>query len=98
MNVRVAGDVAAAERDLRAIWGGALCVTAAERSYAELAAIQQEIDATAEEIGLTTSNVDEVTGSVEVEVVVDHAGLQAHFDDRHGREVVRVVPWLVATG
>lgn len=98
VNVRVAGDVAAAERELRPIWGGALCVSAAERPHAELAEIQQEIDASAEEIGMTSSRVDDITGTVEVEVVVDDSGLQTQYDDRHGPGAVRVVPWLAAVG
>jgi hypothetical protein len=94
VNVRVSGEVDAAERDLREIWGGALCVTAADRSQAELAAIQSEIDETAEAIGMVSSTVDDVTGVVEVEVVVDDAALQEEYDARHGPGTVVVTAWL----
>jgi len=95
VNVRVTGDVAAAERDLREVWGGALCVASADRTHAELAAIQTEISATAETVGMTSSSIDDVTGTVEVEVVVDAAGLQADYDERYGRGAVVVTAWLM---
>ena len=98
VNVRVSGDVGAAERDLRAIWGGALCVTAAEHSLAELASIQREIDAGARAIDMTWTSVDEVTGTVEVEVVVDDTGLQDQYDARYGPGTVVVSAWLVPVG
>jgi hypothetical protein len=94
VNVRVSGDIGAAERDLRALWGGALCVSAAELSYAELAAIQTEIDSTAETIGMVRSNVDEVNGTVEVEAVVADAGLEDGYDSRYGPGTVVVTGWL----
>jgi hypothetical protein len=61
---------------------------------AELAAIQAEIDATAEEIVMLQSNVDEVNGTVEVEVVVADGGLQEDYDSRYGPGTVVVTGWL----
>jgi hypothetical protein len=94
VNVRIAGDVEAAERDLRSIWGGALCVSQAERPLAELAAIQAEIDATARTIGMLSSHVDNVIGIVAVEIVVDDAPLQEEYDVRYGPGTVVVDAWL----
>jgi hypothetical protein len=96
--VHVTGDVAAAERDLREIWGGALCVSSAEHTQAELAAIQADIDETAEAIGLTSSSTDVVTGVIRVEVVVDDGTLQADYDERFGPDRVVVTSWLVPVG
>lgn len=94
LNVRVTGDVAEAERDLRAIWGGALCVSQAERSSAELQQIQQEVGDSAE---ISNSGVNEITGTVEVAVFVDD-GLQAQLDERYGPGVVDVQALLEPTG
>lgn len=86
LNVRVTGDVDDAERDLRAIWGGALCVSRAERTSAELQAIQEEISSSEDIAG---SGLDEVEGTVRVWAFVDD-GLQAELDERYGPGVVTV--------
>jgi hypothetical protein len=94
LNVRVTGDPAAAERDLRELWGGALCVSTALRTQAELTAIQNEISADSVAIGITTTSVDDVTGTIAVEVIVDDGTLQSTYDDRYGPGLVRVTSWL----
>jgi hypothetical protein len=94
LNVRVAGDPAAAERDLREIWGGALCVTAAVHTEDELLAIQHEIGADPESIGLISSSVRSETGVIEVMVALDDGTLQATYDVQYGPGLVRVVSWL----
>ena len=43
VNVRVTGDPAAAEAELREVWGGGLCVSRAEYTDEELRAIQKEV-------------------------------------------------------
>jgi hypothetical protein len=94
LNVRVTGDVAVAEADLRATWGGALCVTRAEHTEAELTAIQNEISRDAAAIRMSSSSVDSVTGTIEVMVVIDDGSLQATYDVRYGPGLVRVTSWL----
>lgn len=84
------GDLERHERDLRAIWGGALCVAQAERSEAELDAIQQEIG---EVEGFMWSGRTTVDNNVELGVVIDD-GIQAEMDERYGEGVVVVVPEL----
>lgn len=86
LNVRVTGDIEAAERDLREVWGGALCVSQAERTLDELRSIQREIDDSGETVG---SGIDESAGRVRAEVYVD-GGLQAEYDERYGPGVVEV--------
>lgn len=98
LNVRVTGDVAAAERDLREIWGGALCVTAAEYTEAQLLEIQSEIGEDTQSIRLLTSSVDSQTGTLEVMVTLDDGTLQATYDLRYGPGVVRVNSWLRPVG
>ena len=56
VNVAVTGDVEAAEAELREIWGGALCVSEAPYTDAELQRIQREVD---EVPGMTSSGTDD---------------------------------------
>jgi hypothetical protein len=90
LNVRFTGDLERHERALRAIWGGALCVSPGERTWAELedlrAALHDELDP----LG---SSVDERAGQVHLEVIVDD-GLQAELDQRYGPGLVRVAAQL----
>lgn len=88
LNVRVTGDVAAAERDLRTVWGGALCVSGAERTYAELASIQQEIWASRDS-QTSGAGLDVRRAVVVVSVFIDD-GLQAEYDQRYGTGTVVV--------
>ena len=51
LNVRTTADIAVAEQALREMWGGALCVSHAERTYAELRRIQTELMDTGPALG-----------------------------------------------
>jgi hypothetical protein len=94
LNVRVTGDVEDAERDLREVWGGALCVSPAERSLDELTDIQTEIGDDLSDGGLLQSTgVDQVHGVVEVTAFLD-GGLQAQLDDRYGPGLVTLTALL----
>jgi hypothetical protein len=90
LDVRVTGDVADAERELRTVWGGALCVSPAERTVAELSSIQREIMASGD---ARSSSVDETRGTVEVTVFIDD-GRQADYDERYGPGTVAVTALL----
>jgi hypothetical protein len=94
VNVRVTGDVAQAEQDLRRIWGGALCVSAGARSLAELETIQSEISAHGTAIKLLYSGINETAGIITVGVVLDDGRLQDYYDERYGAGVVTVTSWL----
>jgi hypothetical protein len=92
VNVRVTGDVATAEAELRETWGGALCVSEADHTMAELLAIQDElVDAT--DVNSLGFNADVFTNTVTASVYVD-AGDQAELDDRYGEGTVTVEPLL----
>jgi hypothetical protein len=90
LSVRVTGDVVVAERELRTVWGGALCVSPAERTVAELYLIQREIMDSGDARG---SWVNKIRGIVEVIVFVDH-GRQAAYDERYGPGTVAVTALL----
>lgn len=92
VNIRVTGDPAAAEADLRPLWDGPLCVTAAERTEAELVEIQTEVTAVD---GVLGSGPDTLTGTLDVQVVHDDGTFQAELDERYGAGVVRVESALV---
>lgn len=96
LNVAFTGDLERHEDELRQRWGGALCVSEAPASVADLEVIRREVQ---EEVGdaMTYSSIDEVRGRVEIGVYVDD-GLQARFDDRYGEGVVRVDAFLRPIG
>jgi hypothetical protein len=86
LNVRFTGDLERHERALRAIWGGALCVSPGERKSAELEDLRAALH---DELDLMSSSVDESAGQVYLQVIVDD-GLQAELDQRYGAGLVRV--------
>jgi hypothetical protein len=85
VNVRVVGDTAAAETELRKVWGGALCVSAATRTAAELRRIQTEV---ARVPGLLAASAGHDV--VDLDVAYDDGSLQRRFDADYGAGVVRV--------
>lgn len=88
LNVRVTKDVKEAETAMRAVWKGALCVSKAERTEAELRRIQNETQHMAKGLMLTSSSGDD---HVAVSVILDDGGrLQKAFDGTYGAGVVRV--------
>lgn len=94
LNVSIVGDAsdrAAAERRLRTIWGGPLCVSAATRTKAQLASILKEVQ---REVPSWLNGHVELD-VVDLYVVVDEGDrLQRIFDQRYGAGVVRVTPAL----
>jgi hypothetical protein len=89
LNVAFTGDLARHEAELRAVWGGRLCVTRYERSLVELRRIHEEATAVAQELGLKVfvSGVGEVDNTVFLEVLVveDHA--RVVIDQRYAGSV-----------
>jgi hypothetical protein len=90
LDVTTTGDVAALEADLRAVWGGALCVAPAELSRADLQEIAESISGP----NVLVANTDERDQQVVVEVYVPDDAMQAEFDEAYGEGVVRLIPWL----
>jgi hypothetical protein len=97
LNVAFTGDPASYEADLRAVWGGPLCVLSFERTFRELRRAQDDLSGGgAEAIGLELlwSGVDVLANQVEIGVVVLEPGVARALDDTYGRGTVRVVPAL----
>lgn len=90
VDVRVTEDVDGAEAELRKIWGGALCVTKAQRAEKELLRVQREL---LHLPGMLSSSASRDV--VEVDVVHDDGSLQAWVDAVYGPGVVRISSALV---
>jgi hypothetical protein len=86
MNVRFTGDLATHEAALRSLYGGAICVSRAERSAQEMEAIAAEIAA---EHAALAWMVESPANAAWIQVVVDD-GLQERLDEQYGPGVVRV--------
>jgi hypothetical protein len=93
LNVRFMGDLERHERALRAIWGGALCVSVGGRTAAELESLRAGLH---EELDPMSTAVDERAGRVHLQVIVDD-GLQQRLDQRYGPGLVEVSALLVPT-
>ncbi|MGN6574540.1 MAG: hypothetical protein ACTHKG_02530 [Nocardioides sp.] len=85
VNVRLVGDVVAAEQQLREVWGGALCVTQASRTAVELRRIQNQVARTSGMFSASASH-----DVVDLDVEFDDGSLQRRFDEEYGEGVVRV--------
>jgi hypothetical protein len=90
LNVRVTGDIAAAEAVLRTTWGGALCVSQARHTDTELGRIQRALNDTP---GMLSTSRGE--DRVDLAVVHDDGSLQRALDEEYGEGVVRVTSALV---
>lgn len=90
INVRVTKDRAGAEAALREIWGGALCVSGAKHTDAELRRIQEEVN---DLPGMTSSG--SYNGVVQVQVEYDDGTLQEQVDAKYGTGLVVVSSALV---
>jgi hypothetical protein len=93
LNVQFTGDLARHERALRAVWGGALCVSMGERTAAEVETIRAALQ---DELGPRVATGILGAGRIGLQVVVDD-GLQQRLDDRYGPGLVEVSALLVPT-
>ncbi|WP_053203673.1 hypothetical protein [Jiangella muralis] len=87
LNARFTGDLDAHEAELRGLWGGPLCVSAADRSTRDLTAIQDELTAAVPD--LLSVGPEVTANAVQLSVFVDD-GLQAELDAQYGEGVVVV--------
>jgi hypothetical protein len=85
LNISVTGNVEEAEADLRTTWGGALCVSKAQHTERELAAVQGEISRTP---GLLSIGMGRDV--VDVGVIWDDGSMQVDYDAKYGAGTVNV--------
>ena len=92
LNVTFTKDLARHEADLRKVWGGALCVSKAPRSMAQMERIRGEVEPQVK--GMLTSSIDEVTGVLTITVPVATTAQQRAFDSRYGEGAVALEGWF----
>jgi hypothetical protein len=95
VNVQVTGDAAAADADLRTVWGGSLCVTQVEHTEKELLGIQQE---TADLPGFQGSSGITIENRGELSVTYDEGSHQRWIDATYGAGTVVVTSLLTPVG
>lgn len=86
LNVRIVGDLTAADATIREFYDGPLCLIPSERTLAELQDIQNAV-----ELGpvLSASYVDVEAGVTVFETIAPDAGLERQLADRYG-DAIRV--------
>ena len=96
LNVAFTGDPHRFENDIRAAWGGPLCLVSFDRTHRELVRIQREMEGAAGSMGseLLWSSVDVIDNEVELGVVVIGPRTEAALADAYGEGTVRLVPAL----
>lgn len=87
LNMRFTGDLARHEAQLRAVWGGALCVSKADRTLAETEAIISEVATGVDHMGAMS---DVTTGVVWVTVLVATEERQAELDAEYGAGTIKL--------
>ena len=87
LNLRFTGDLPRHEAEIRSYWGGALCLTEADRTLRDLERIQQALQ---EEPDALSSDIDTVQGTVGLTVPAADPALQASLDRRYGEGTVVV--------
>jgi len=87
VNLKFTGDPAAREEWIREVWGGALCLSPAQRTYAELERIQRAAE---QEPGFLSAAVDEIANRVRLGVWAATDELRRRFDETYGPGAVVV--------
>ncbi|MBO3749813.1 hypothetical protein J5X84_27345 [Streptosporangiaceae bacterium NEAU-GS5] len=97
LNLRFTGDLSGREAWIREVWGGALCVTGAERSEASLRkvadALPDDLRSGLDLQALETS-VDTVGNKIDLTVYVVTPRLRGWLDDKYGPGMVEVDGFL----
>lgn len=90
------GDLERHERELRAVWGGPMCVFAQPTTFRELKRIQRELGDGSAVTGLETtwSSIDVTTNRVEVGAIVGSPEIERELAERYGEGTVVVFPAL----
>jgi hypothetical protein len=95
------GDPSPHEAAIRQVWGGPLCLTSMQHTFAELRRAQRDLgEGGAAQLGLemTWSDIDVMANRVELGVVVFDPALQSAVDEEYGAGAVHVEPALRPVG
>lgn len=97
--VAFTGDLDRHERRLRELWGGPLCVTRLEHTYADLVRIQNELRTDKSDVlRYAGSGIDESHNVVHADVFVADRWTQAYVDAKWGAGAVTLEGWLQPVG
>ncbi|MEU8108809.1 hypothetical protein AB0C18_34395 [Nonomuraea muscovyensis] len=96
LNLRFTGDATAHEAAIREVWGGALCLSRARHTEAELRAVQER--ASKEIKGVQSASVDVQAGRVDIRVWVVTPELQREVDATYGKGLVNLDGFLKPVG
>ena len=97
LNVAFTGDPRSPENDLRAVWGGPLCIVQFDRTEQELRRIQETLSSPGiDDFGVRVlwSSIDVMRNQVEIGVVTSDGEALEALDAAFGSGVVRVIPAL----
>lgn len=94
LNVRVAGDLAAADAAIRELYDGPLCLVPSERTLAELQRIQDEMTENWPQ-EVSGMGVDVVAGQVRLDAFAPNPELERELAERYGDAVTVVVFGLI---
>ena len=98
LNLTFTGDLARHEREIRAVWGGKLCVARQERRAGEVGRVAQEITTdpavTAAGVYVTSAHSDPVRNRVYAHVFIADAAAQYWLDHKYGKGMVYLQPFL----
>jgi hypothetical protein len=98
LNVAFTGDLQRHETQLRADWGGRLCVTRQQRTFRELRRTQDELQGAAgRRLGLRVlvTAIDEYRNAVSIEVLVLDPPARQALEARYGAGAVDVTAMLI---
>ncbi|MFD3439048.1 hypothetical protein ACFWU3_16255 [Streptomyces sp. NPDC058685] len=89
-------DLPGNEREVRAVWGGPLCLLTVERSHQELRTVREDLvkRASAGTPGYLGVGSDPRHNRVRLYVPVPSAHMQQELDRRYGKGAVGLEPWM----
>ena len=90
LNVSTTGDLAEMESAVRAVWGGASCISAAAHSAVELTSARDALDGPDVGLALLDLQLDPLAGQVTATALLAREADQRRLDERFGTGLVRL--------
>ncbi|MFG1702980.1 hypothetical protein ACFLIM_07290 [Nonomuraea sp. M3C6] len=97
LNLRFTGDLSGREAWIREVWGGALCLTGAQRTETELHRIQRAIEAELAG-GMVSTSPDEIANRVNAVVWLATDDLRRRLDEKYGGGAIALDGMLKPVG
>lgn len=90
LNLRFTGDLAGREEWIREVWGGALCLSDAKHTEAELEAVQKELEGEMEDSGIVSVSSGTMANRVEIRVWVVTEELRGRLAKKYGSDTISI--------